>query len=303
MKRAAVLSLAIAISLSSLSFAEEVYSPREKLVLMKERISRDLEKAKELRGRAMSQKGRLEEIIQKAEAGVRDPNMDPQVYEKVLAAAPAGIKNADEILAKTEAAIKQLELELGWTDRALKGLAVVTKNENYDPKHDLGFGMVSGAASGGVSLLRHGHDKTVPLGKDELFLPGDEIITNENGQTRLSSLGSTNYKIVAGSITRLKLEQDHKEKGTVWRLNGGKVHFAPSLGSASAPPRLVTSRGVVQGSEGSEFDVRVDDKGEVFIEAYQGRVEVKEPEKGTGYFIEAEPGAVKSPRWWEKEEI
>jgi hypothetical protein len=57
----------------------------------------------------------------------------------------------------------------------------------------------------------------------------------------------------------------------------------------------------VQGNDGSEYDVRIGEKGEAFVEVYRGKVEVKEPKKGTSYFVEAKPETSNLPRWWEKE--
>lgn len=280
--------------------SEEIYSPHEKLVLMKERISRDLNDAKELRGRAMSQKGRLEEIIRKAQSGVQDRGTDPEVYKKVLVAAPAGLQHAEETRAKTETTIRELNLKLEWTERALKNLPAEEGKTHSQEIGAIGFGysLVSSNANT-IQLLRHGHEETIPLGKNQ-FLPGDEIITDPDSQTRLVTLGAGNVVVTVGPGTRVRLEHDGKE-GATWLLRKGTVHCIPfTEGILGKNPSFVTPEAVVQGNEGSEYDVRIGEKGEAFVEVYQGRVEIKEPKKGTSYFVEAGPEASNLPRWWEE---
>jgi len=270
--------------------AAENPSPHESLLLNQERIARDLEDAKERRGKAMLQKSRLESLMAKAAQGKKeDPNLDTEAFLKIIQGAPAGIERAQAALAKTETSIKNLEMRRQWTERAINNLDKAMKPDGkYNPKYDLGFGMVlGGAASANVQLLRAGHDSTIALGEDR-FLPGDEIVTDPLGHVELSSLGAVNYVIRVGAGTRLKLEEDHKERGTVWSLKKGTIHCAPIVDSVRTPPaRVRTLDSIVQGSPDSKFDVRINKKGETTIEVYQGRVEVQEPEKGTSYFVEA----------------
>lgn len=290
------------------SLAEEAYSPREKLILMRERVLRDLEYAKELRGRAMLQKGRLGEIMKKAEAGARDPNMDPEVFKTILAGAPEGMRRAEETLTKTEKIIRDLNVRLEEADRALKNLPAKDGRDYFYETLDVGKGYAIGPGTlANVQVLRHGHDETIALGKQK-FLPGDTLVTDAEGQVTVKASWSTDTLVTVGPETRVQLEKDRKE-GTQWRLEKGIVHCredefvrleAPA-GSIRKLPVIVTAEAVVMGDAESEFDVRVDEKGQTFVEVYSGRVEVKEPKKGTSYFVKPE-GISKAPRWWEKKE-
>lgn len=306
MSSATAVSVAFMVIFSSLAFssfaAEDTYSPREKLILMKERISRDLEKAQELRSQAMLQKGRLEGIIQKAKEGSLDPNTDPVVYEKVLAAAPAGLQHAEETFAKTETTIRDLNLKLGWTKRALDNLPAEEGKTHDQEIGAVGFGYsLASSNPNTIQLLRHGHEETIPLEKNQ-FLPGDEIITDPDSQTELVTLGAGSVIVTVGPGARVRLEHDGKE-GATWLLRKGRVHCVPlTAGILGKNPSFVTPEAVVQGDEGSEYDVRIGEKGEAFVEVYQGRVEIKEPKKGTSYFVEAGADASTLPRWWGKNE-
>jgi len=264
-------------------------SPFDNLMLIRTRILRDLEKAKELRGNATLQKSRLQTLVSEG-------RQDDQVA--------AGIENAEQTLIKTEQTIKALEMKLGYTDRAIENMDSALKpRKNYNAEFDSGFGMVlQGANNANVQLLRSGHDSTIPLGNDR-FLPGDEIITDASGHTKVSSLGSSNYVIAVGTDTRLKLEEDHKSRGTVWSLNQGVVHYSCLTAGMSAPPaRLRTRDSIVQGTPDSEYDVRINEKGETSVEVYRGRVEVQEPLKGVSYFVEAKPDNAGRPAWWNRDE-
>ncbi len=276
--------------------ADAPYSPQEKLILMRERILRDLDKAKEIRGLAMSQKGRLQEIMKEAQSGQHSSNINQEVYEKVLAAAPANIKRTEEALAETEKLIRGLTLKLAWTERTLNNLA-----PEKPAAVGFGFSMASYNLAN-VKLLRHGQEKIIPLGKDQ-FLPGDEIITDKYGKTRLGTSGAVDVIVTVGAGTRLKYERDNLREGTVWKLQKGIIHCAPlTEGITGRNPLIVTSDAIIQGEEGSEYDVRIDESGQVFVEVYRGKAEVKETQKGTSYFSEAGTGTVMLPRWWEKDE-
>ena len=226
--------------------------------------------------------------------------MDPEVFQKVLAAAPEGVKRADETLAKTEKAIRDLNLRLEWTDRALKNLPAKEGTTPGMEEGAVGFGYsLSSDNSANVQLLRHGQKETIPLEKNE-FLPGDEIVTDSYGKTKLKTLGAGNVLVTVGPSTRMKLETDGRA-GTTWNLRQGTVHCAPFLEDlAGGNSLIVTSEAVVQGEEGSEYDVRISEKGQTFVEVYRGKVEVKEPKKGTSYFVEPGAGTSKQPRWWEE---
>ena len=277
-------------------------SPYDTLLLMRERIKRDLDKAKEIRGKAMLQKSRLEALMEKVRQGAQDPNIDQETFHKILEGAPAGIADAERSLTTTEQTIKDLELKMKWTQRAIDNLDSAMKPEKkYDPANDLGFGMVLQPTLANVQLLRHGQTGTSPLGEGQ-FLPGDEIVSDKLGHTTVSSLGSANYVIAVGPETRLKLEQDDKTKGTVWSMSEGVIHYSPlGVGSDTLPARMRTPDSIVQGSPDSEFDVRINAKGETSIEVYRGKVEVREPAKGTSYFVDSAKDRPTTDHWWEKE--
>jgi tetratricopeptide (TPR) repeat protein len=275
-------------------------TPYDNLLLMRERNLRDLEKAKQARGKAMLQKSRLQAALEHAKKGTRDPSLSKEAFDIIVAGAPAGIQRAEQTLTETAHSIKELEMKLKWTERAIKNLDSAMKPERgYDPKYEVGFGMVLQPGLANVQVLRAGHDSAIPLG-DGSFLPGDEIITDPWGQTKVSSLGSSNYVVAVGPETRLKLEQDHKIEGTVWSLNKGIVHYSPLTQDGNAnPARLRTPDSIVQGSPDSEFDVRISDKGETFVEVYRGRVEVQEPMKGASYFIDSKTDGARTVKpWW-----
>ena len=283
--------------------AEVNPSPHETLVLMRERIQHDLDRAKEVRGKAMLQKSRLQTIIEKAREGTQDPHMDKEIFNQILAGAPAGIQDAEQALTKTEHTIKDLELRMKWTERAITNLHSALKpDKGYDPKNALGFGMVLGQPpTANVRLLRHGQSQPIPLG-DNTFRPGDEIVSDQLGQTTVCSLGSLNYAVAVGPKTRLKLEQDEKTTGTLWSLSEGVIHYVPlGVNSSAVPARVRTPDAIVQGSPGSAFDVRVNEKGETSVEAYQGRVAVQEPAKGVSYFVDSKEDRPTTNHWWEQE--
>ncbi len=281
--------------------AAEAVTPYESMLLIRERNLRDLERAKELRGKAMLQKSRLQTIVEKAKRGAQDPKLDKETLNKILEGAPAGIQNAKKTLTETERAIKNIQMNLEWIERAINNSGNALKpNKGYNPVGDVGFGMVLQPTFANVQLLRPGHKNTIPLGQEK-FLPGDEIVSDKLGHTAVTSLGSENYVIVVGPVTRLKLEQDDKKKGTIWSLSQGVVHYAPLGANAAAGPALLrTPDSIVQGSPDSEYDVRVNDKGETSVEVYQGRVEVQEPNKGVSYFVDAKTNKPTTTRWWEK---
>ena len=303
-----LLFLIITMTAVGTSVAEEMYSPREKLLLMKERISRDLEYARELRGLAMSQKGHLEEIMRKAKAGTKDPSIDPEAFEEILRLAPLGLRNAEETLAKTEKAIQGLTLRLEQTDNALKNLPGKEATPFFEVL-DIGGGYsVSPLNFANVQLLRHGHEETISLGQRR-FLPGDTIVTDKWGQTSVKSSHASGTRLTVGPDTRIQLEKDRKE-GAEWRLEKGVIHcrvYEEYLNEEnplpSKPAVITTADAVILGNEESEFDVRIDEKGQTFVEVYQGKVEVKEPKKGTSYVVKADPGTARLPRWWEERKV
>lgn len=278
-------------------------SPYENLIMIREQIKRDLEQAKERRGQAVLQKSRLESILETAQAGKHTPDLDEETFNQILKAAPGGIEEAKQVLSETEAEIQKLEMRSQWTERAIKNLDESMKPERGredSAKYALGFGMVlSGPATANVGLVRAGHDGAIPLG-DNSFMAGDEVVTDKMGHAELSSLGASNYVIALDNQTRLKLEEDHKERGTVWTLNEGRIHSSPIVPEYPQPPaRIRTRDSVIQGSPDSEFDVRINAKGETTLEVYRGKVEVQEPAKGTSYFVEADTadGPEVTP-WW-----
>ena len=299
------------------SFADEIYSPREQLMLMRERITRDLEYAKRLRGYTMTRKGKFEEIMKKAEQGVRDPNLDPEAYEQILRAAPIGLQNAERTLEKTEKAIRDLNTKLEQVDRNLENLLAEKAASDDIKRVRIGQGYQLGPGSlESVQLLRHGHDELIGLGK-ERFLPGDAIVTDTNGQVSVKTTWSIDSIVTIGRETHIRLEKDRSE-GVEWRLQKGVVHCRVDeswrdqqvdvddlgVGTRSHAPQrehpvIVTPETIVLGEEGSEFDVRVDEQGQTFVEVYQGKVEVKEPKKGIAYVVEP-TGTSQRRRWWEE---
>ncbi len=288
------------------AFADDIYSPRETLMLMRERIVRDLEYVKELRGYTMTRKGKFEEIMKKAEQGARDPNLDPEAYEQILRAAPIGLQNAERTLEKTEKAIRDLNTKLEQVDRNLENLPVEKATSDGIERVRIGQGYQLGPGSlGNVQLLRHGHDELIGLGK-ERFLPGDAIVTDANGQVSVKTTWSIDSIVTVGRETQIRLERDRSE-GVEWRLQKGVVHCRPDESLSDEQnqrplkvhPVIVAPETIVVGEKGSEFDVRVDERGQTFVEVYQGKVEVKEPKKGIAYVVEP-TGTSKRPRWWEE---
>ncbi|MBI4971571.1 MAG: hypothetical protein HZC17_07020 [Candidatus Omnitrophica bacterium] len=291
--------LVIALFFPSIAFSETPESPREKILIVKERAVRDREKAIELKSKAETQITNARAIMDRAAANPDDPSLKNK--EQVLALAPGALKYGEEVLVKAEKNIQDADLKIIGADRALKYL-----NDATVEKQGMKKQFYSGGAfpllvtwQGQVGVSAAGNWKNVPLTENGI-LPGDMLNTGKDSQLELLSFYCPDNVLTVGAETQLVLSKDNPEE-TRWGLMSGKIHSRPTSDDSKIPPRIVTPKGVIEAAPGSEFDVIVAEDGQTTVTPYKGDVKLTAFKDQSPFWDDVVSGDKKKTEkpWWE----
>lgn len=264
---------------------QKVDATWEKLLVIRQRNQRDLDKAEQLRIQALTQIKNAKMIMKIAKENPDDLYITS--HREALQLAPAALKYGEEVLAGAEESIEQAKLKLGWTDRALKNLDEL-KAKNINLGKDVGMA---------VPVQQKGSFEIIPKGEYEFrshpykltdstltdyLLPGDQIVTKEDSFTHILTTFSSGYGLYVGPNTSLALVQDNRH-GTVWYLSKGKIHFTfeadEEYGRDEKTPIIKTPDSEIECNLYSTFDVYIDEKGKSHVQVHKGNVKITGPDE------------------------
>lgn len=280
---------------SSFALAQSDASPRENILIAKERARTDLAKAAELKSKAETQIRNARAIMERASANPLDPTLRNR--EQVLARAPGALKYGEEVLAKADKALREAELRILWSDRALKYLP-----DNGEQKQVIAGGAFPLASrwQGEAEIISRETFEPSSLEQTGIF-PGDYLATKKGAILQVSTFFRPDQTLTVGPETEIGLQKDNPEE-TRWGLLKGKVHSASAYYIDKAPPRIHTPKGVVEASPGSEFDVEVLENGQTIITPYTGDVKLaayKDDLLLSEEMFSPAEGQAKEKPWWE----